>query len=169
MPPIPSRRDFLRGEIRTPDILRPPGATVRGFERACTGCGDCIAACPEAIIQSDPRGGVLLDLASGACTFCGACGRACPTDALAEERQGDWPWVAQVSQECLSLNRISCRACEDSCEARAIRFHLQVGGVSRPIIDDSACTGCGACVGSCPAAAVSLVRVSHPKLEACQS
>lgn len=70
----------------------------------------------------------------------------------------DWPWRASVSADCLSLNRTACRACEDACDARAIRFRLEVGGNARPIIDDVACTGCGACIAICPAAAVSLTR-----------
>lgn len=162
-----SRRAFLRGNFGDPEVLRPPGAAESGFERACTGCGDCVTACPEAIIRADARGGVLLDLSLGACTFCGDCARACPTAALSEARMGDWPWRASVSSACLSLNGVACRTCEDACEPRAIRFRLELGGRARPVIDDEACTGCGACIAICPAGAVSLDRVTRPETEKC--
>ncbi|SNS51627.1 ferredoxin-type protein NapF [Tropicimonas sediminicola] len=167
--PIPtSRRDFLRGSLRGGEFLRPPGARPAGFERACTGCGDCAAACPEAIIQTDNRGAVRLDLALGACTFCGDCARACPTDALSADRLGDWPWVATISAECLSLNAVSCRACEDACEPRAIRFRPALGGRAQPIVDDEGCTGCGGCISICPVGAVSLSHRAPAECEVTQ-
>jgi ferredoxin-type protein NapF len=163
-----SRRELLGGRsVKT--VLRPPGALERGFATSCTGCGECAAACPQAIIHTDNRGAVLLDLSRRACTLCGECARACPTGALAEERVADWPWRASVSADCLSLNRTACRACEDACDARAIRFRLEVGGNARPIIDDVACNGCGACIAICPAGAVSLARVHNiqPESKVC--
>ena len=168
MPTPTSRRDILRGQLRGSDVLRPPGSLTVGFARACTGCGECAAACPEAIIRTDNRGGVLLDLSFGACTFCGACARACPTDALAEERLADWPWTAAISNDCLSVNAVSCRACEDACEARAIRFRPALGGRAHPSVDAAGCTGCGACIAICPVGAVSLSQSAHAALEVTQ-
>jgi heterodisulfide reductase subunit A len=46
---------------------------------ACTGCGDCVAACPfGAIALAD--GAALVDGAG--CKGCGACAPVCPADAI---------------------------------------------------------------------------------------
>ncbi|NMC50307.1 MAG: 4Fe-4S binding protein, partial [Desulfovibrio sp.] len=45
----------------------------------CTGCGACVAACPEQAVSLSPHGPVL-DRTT--CLGCGLCARACPHDAL---------------------------------------------------------------------------------------
>lgn len=151
-----SRRSFLRGRLsRTePPRMRPPGA-VAAFSDLCTRCGDCARACPEAIIVRHPSGDPVVDFSKGACTFCNACAEACETGALVAGTPPDWPWRAVIGDSCLSLNGISCRACEDACEPRAIRFRLMTAGRAAPILDPDQCTGCGECASTCPAAAVS--------------
>lgn len=67
----------------------------------------------------------------------------------------DWPWTATITDTCLSLGGISCRACEDACEPRAIRFRLMTGGRAAPTLDPEQCTGCGECAFTCPTGAVS--------------
>mgnify|MGYP001180929629 CR=1 FL=1 len=47
---------------------------------ACTGCGDCIAACPEdALGQVEGRAALI---APDACTYCTACEDLCPVQAI---------------------------------------------------------------------------------------
>jgi ferredoxin-type protein NapF len=70
------------------------------------------------------------------------------------------PRRAAIAPGCLALNRVVCRSCGEVCEARAIRFAPAVGGASAPEVDPALCNGCGACVGACPAAAVSLVAAA---------
>lgn len=155
----PARRNFLGGRFRRLDAnaMRPP-RTVPGMEDLCTGCGDCATACPEAIILVDRDRRPVVDLTRGECTFCGDCATACPTGALDPALAPDWPWRAQIGARCLSLQGVFCRACEDSCDARAIRFRLETGGRSQPLIDMGQCTGCGACASVCPSHAVGFVR-----------
>lgn len=159
--PSASRRAFLCGRAARPSVPRPFGAIeAMAFEEACNSCGDCARVCPEGIILRDGEGFPVVDVREGECTFCGDCIEACQTGALVEGTP--WGWVAGLSAEsCLSVNAISCRTCEDQCEAGALRFRLQTGGRAIPEIDTEACTGCGACASSCPNGALGLVPASQ--------
>ncbi len=64
---------------------------------------------------------------------------------------------AAIASRCLSLEGVACRICGEHCDAGAIRFHLRVGGAALPEVTAD-CTGCGTCVGVCPAAAISMVE-----------
>lgn len=156
-----SRRDFLRADFLRPEVVRPYGAVASpSFEKLCDGCGDCAAACPEAIVLRAEDGLARIDLTLGECTFCGKCTEACPTGALSVEGQESWNWVARVGDACLSIRGVTCRTCEDFCDERAIRFRLETGGRSRPLIDEAGCTGCGACASTCPEGAISFARLT---------
>ena len=63
--------------------------------------------------------------------------------------------IIQVSEHCLALSEIACRACEDVCAARALRFRPRLGGVDLISVDAAACTGCGDCLPVCPINALS--------------
>ncbi|WGW03630.1 ferredoxin-type protein NapF [Tropicibacter oceani] len=166
MAPSHSRRDILRGSLRgsRSTIMRPPGAQP-DFDRLCDDCGACSRACPERIVRHAKSGGPELDFSHGACTFCGDCARACPTGALVEAEVGNWPWRATIGQSCLSHQGIACRACEDACEPRAIRFRLETGGRAVPVLTQDQCTGCGECAFTCPAGAVAFERRQPAKSE----
>lgn len=167
-----SRRSFLRGAF-TGDpagpatLPRPLGAWSEAvFAEACTGCGDCARACPEHLIRRDAAGLAFMDVSQSACTFCGACTEACETGAL--DADTPFPWRAQAGAGCLSASGVQCRACEDFCDERAIRFRLQTGGRALPEIDTDTCTGCGACIAPCPADAITLIETrpaSGPETE----
>lgn len=154
-----SRRAFLRfASPPKSDAIRPPWSDEKSVLAHCTGCNDCVKACPEKIISLDEARRPVLQFDNGYCTFCGACAEACPTDAIDSSRELDWPWIAEIQPTCLSLQAVMCRTCEDVCEPRAIRFKLALGGKSEPIVDNNQCTGCGACANSCPAQAIDIKR-----------
>ncbi|MCB1358613.1 MAG: ferredoxin-type protein NapF [Maritimibacter sp.] len=169
-----SRRQFIRGAFASeapasaparPRVPRPCGAAAEAvFVAACTGCGDCARACPEQMIRRDAAGLPAMDFNVSACTFCGACIEVCETDALSPGTA--WDWQAEVTASCLSATGVQCRACEDFCETRAIRFRPQTGGRALPRIDTGACTGCGACIAPCPAGAITLIETRPAKAEA---
>ncbi|WP_425607339.1 ferredoxin-type protein NapF [Roseibium sediminicola] len=150
-----SRRAFLKLSRQTREVsISPPRSDETTLAAHCTGCSDCVTACPEKIIVLGSDRRPLLDFDKGACTFCDVCAEACPTDAIDSTRELDWPWKAEVQNTCLSMNGVMCRTCEDVCEPRAIRFKLALGGKSAPLVDFAQCTGCGACAHSCPAQAI---------------
>ncbi len=157
-----SRSQFLRGDFsgeRSP--IRPPWSLPEAqFSATCTGCGDCVAACPRGVIRRGRAGLPMLDFSVGDCDFCAACAQSCKTAALSLARQADavspWRVRAELAGECLAQRGVLCRICGDHCEAGAIRFRLSVGGGSKPQIDVLACTGCGACYRPCPTQAIAL-------------
>jgi ferredoxin-type protein NapF len=139
--------------------LRPPWALGEAaFTAACECCGNCVEACPEKVLTVGTSGYPEMDFARGGCNFCAACVEACPGTALTKNGHGPWSILAHFAPSCLSLQGIICRLCEESCEARAIRFTPLYGGLALPQIDASACSGCGACVSACPAQAIALGR-----------
>jgi ferredoxin-type protein NapF len=49
-----------------------------------------------------------------------------------------------------------CQTCKDACGDGAIRFVYAAGRIPEPQVDLDRCTGCGACVAPCPAAAIEI-------------
>lgn len=169
MTSLEGRRNFLRGRFQQSDAraIYPPGAQD-AFADLCTGCGDCVTACPQAIIVKPGTALPTVDFARGACTFCGSCAEACSSGALLADAVAGWPWRAVTQATCLSVQGVACRACEDACEPRAIRFRLMTAGRAVPEIDQTRCTGCGECAFTCPAQAVRFDRFDLAEKEIVQ-
>lgn len=143
--------------------MRPPWALDEArFADLCEACGKCRTACPEKVLVSASGGLPQVSFESSHCTFCGACAEACPSGALSlfeedgERRRAPWVARAAVASSCLSISGVACRVCGEQCEARAIRFQPALGGRSLPVVDAALCTGCGACVGPCPAKSITI-------------
>lgn len=153
-----SRRQFLRGDLSGQKApRRPPWALPEAeFLAACTRCGACVPVCPEKIVVVE-RGYPRIDFGRGACSFCGACAAACQPGAL-KAAPGERPWriLPVFGEKCMARGNVVCRTCGDACEAAAIRFRPRLGGAALPEVDEEKCTGCGACVAPCPAAAITL-------------
>ena len=111
--------------------------------------------CPQTS-SSRARGLSAVDFSRGACDFCGACADACPESLFTGRDSTPWNVKARVGADCLSTRGVTCRVCAEWCDARAIRFRLEVGGRAHPEISDAACTGCGECVAVCPANAIAM-------------
>lgn len=155
--------DRLRGR---PAPIRPPGSCPEPeFDALCTRCGDCRTACPEAIVVAGGGNLPEVDFSRGACTFCGRCAEACATGAIPGE--GSWPYRARVGASCLETQGVTCRVCETTCEALALRFRPMTGGRSDVSVDMTRCTGCGACVAVCPVSAIAMIRTSFAEEPAC--
>lgn len=157
MPEQVSKRAFLRGQFQERSHIRPPGAEAQVSE-LCTRCGKCAEACPTNILFYDNNGlpavefGQTVEPAMGPCLFCSGCADVCEPGAI--RPASAWAVRASILPSCLSYNGVACRACEDHCDRRAIRFHLMTGGRSVPEIEPDLCTGCGACAPSCPSRSI---------------
>jgi ferredoxin-type protein NapF len=64
--------------------------------------------------------------------------------------------VAVIGDGCLAEAGIVCRSCGDCCPESAIRFRPRIGLPPQALVNESACTGCGECVGACPGEAITL-------------
>lgn len=154
-----SRRDFLSGRPQQMFRPLPPGADAASLA-ACTGCGDCVEACPEAILRiSDHR--VIVDFTGGECSFCGACAEIC--DEAVFTGSAVMHHRIAIAGTCLARRGVTCMTCRDACPEAAIRFRPRIGGPFLPELDPFACTGCGACIAPCPADAISAApeEVAH--------
>jgi ferredoxin-type protein NapF len=159
----PSRRRWLLGRRAAPAPLRPPWARLEGFTDACTRCGACLDACPEAILVPGDGGFPEVDFRRGGCSFCGACAELCPEPVFDFDASRPWDLAAAVGEGCLAGKGVFCQLCADICDRRAIAFVPRLRSAPQPRIDPAACTGCGACVAACPAEALSLGRIPAPE------
>jgi Na+-translocating ferredoxin:NAD+ oxidoreductase RNF subunit RnfB len=88
----------------------------------CTGCGMCIAECPQQILKNVPKERV------GSMVIC-------------SNRN---PVKAQVMKTC-KVGCIKCEICVKNCPEKCITM---VDGI--PVTDYAKCTSCGVCVQKCP-------------------
>ena len=151
-----SKRRFLRARVGEIELRPPWLVNPSAFTDDCTRCGKCIEQCPQHILAAGDGGFPRVEFGLGECTFCGECTTACEANLFQIDRGEAWHHTATVSDRCLTRLGVMCRSCEDACEPRAIRFPLVVGAVPGPVIDEQACTGCGACVKPCPENAISM-------------
>ena len=159
----PSRRAFLRGDISNRNGVRHLPWAAANFEDLCQRCDQCIAACEERVLVRGDGGFPSVAFQRGGCTFCQACARACSYGAINDSSEPAWTIKAAVGPACLEAKGITCRACGETCEARAIRFLLRVGGGAELHLSEENCTGCGGCVSVCPVNAVSMQAPVEPR------
>ena len=159
-----SRSQFLCAGLKNQRApIRPPWSCVEGdFLELCSSCGDCIVSCPQKILVSGRGHYPQVDFSVAECTFCAACADACETGAIHRGSNGkDLPWQmrAVINEHCLAVQKVVCRSCSEACDYNAIHFHLSPGCVSQPSVDEQVCTGCGACVSSCPTDAIAMRKL----------
>jgi ferredoxin-type protein NapG len=144
--------------------VRPPHALPEPeFLARCTGCGDCISACPHDVVFALPAGSGLraettpaLDLLSRGCHMCDGwpCVAACEPEALvrpdqAGEEPPAHPRLALVeidTDTCLAYLGPECGACAHACPVPGA---LEWEGGIRPVVNTDVCTGCALCREAC--------------------
>ena len=146
--------------------VRPPGALeADAFRKACTGCTDCLDACPyHAIRRLGPEFGVdacmpaIIPLESP-CYLCAdmPCIAACTTGALLPATPGEVRMGTAVLEKevCYLASGQPCDYCTSRCPLKSDAIALGEDGL--PVIHDGGCAGCGVCAYLCPADALAVV------------
>lgn len=144
--------------IRPPHALPEPEFLIK-----CTGCGDCISACPHDVVFALPAGSGLraettpaLDLLNRGCHRCDGwpCVAACEAGALVrpdpvEDAPPALPRLALVeidTDTCLAYLGPECGACAHACPVPGA---LEWEGGIRPVVKTDICTGCALCREAC--------------------
>lgn len=126
---------------------RPPQAVAEPlFMQNCTGCGDCVVACPYGLIQIQDQKAVL-QIDYCACDHCGKCTEQCQTGALSSEVRSDTELRPHFHRLCLQQQGRNCQFCRMACAVNAIRFDADS---KKMLLDNELCNGCGECKLSCP-------------------
>ncbi len=159
---VASRRALFARLRGGPEQLRPPWTgNEDDFLEACTRCGKCVAACPTGLIAKGHAGYPIVEFSRASCTFCGACAEVCEPACISRAPGPAWRLRARISQACVEPKGVTCRRCEEACDAAAIRFRPKLGGGATPSIDLELCTGCGACVAPCPVKAIAMNEMAE--------
>lgn len=165
------RRQFLRGQflnsLKTDqvknqghNVIRPPWTDLANFYEKCTACNACVNSCETQILKKGAGGYPEIDFNLGRkeCSFCQICVNVCEDNVFRPVSELAWMHKVEIRHHCLTQMGVECRACEDSCEQRAIRFKRVQTGISMPILNLENCNGCGACLSSCPTEAIQIKR-----------
>jgi ferredoxin-type protein NapG len=141
------------------NLQRPPGAIPdkKVFEKKCTGCGDCINACPYNVIFPvyDPKlqkSIPFMDVNVNPCLLCSdfPCIQSCNFDALVKWKKKEKPKFGQAKLNykfCLNHGEKDdfCNRCAESCPVKKVVTYKK----GKPMFSTD-CTGCGICVMACP-------------------
>lgn len=153
-----SRRDlFLRSKNSSDQDahrIAPPWTSRQRLAENCTGCGDCVDACPEEIISIGSDGLPALSFSETGCTFCRLCAMACEEPVFASFDTRPFPHRISVSEGCLSKSGVACQSCADVCPSGALKYDLSIRPVGGVVLKSADCTGCGMCQSVCPASAL---------------
>lgn len=149
----------LPGVPERPAAVLPPGAVDRKvFNVKCVACGLCITNCKGNCLSASTNlkrfGQPEMDFRRGYCLLgCNySCGHVCPTGAInwiprlarKNVHMGHATWKKDI---CIrTTDGVECTACSRKCPVGAI--HIVEGF---PVVDKTACIGCGACEHVCPA------------------
>ncbi|XDD43580.1 4Fe-4S dicluster domain-containing protein [Leptospira sp. WS60.C2] len=136
----------------------PPGA-ANDFFSLCTGCNECIFACPYAVlfpvtVNNGEKNYPHFDPNAKACHLCSdwPCINACPEQALlpyeVSENTPKFGKAKLIKEFCINekTGESTCNACFVTCPIeKTVKFKGNL-----PVFSGTTCTGCGLCVETCP-------------------
>jgi ferredoxin-type protein NapG len=174
-------KTLLRSRV---DVVRPPGAVVEeAFLSLCSRCGRCTIVCPNSALRLQGLENGLsntltpkLAPITGSCILpvdgCRNCIDSCPTQAL---QQVDFSTIGleDISSEikigtavlytnlCIPYKlEQTCLACFEVCPVEGAITMNEDEEPRKPVFDEEACFGCGACLNACPAIPKAIVLTS---------
>ena len=147
----------ISGQI--PFIMPPGAADIDWYLSNCIGCQACVAACPAEIIRIGDDSFPRLNYTNGYCQYnCTECADVCPADALLirhgmKQRTRIGLSVLYIGRCVVLTNGEACGACAEVCAPRALTMEpLEPGStLTKPVLDEEYCIGCGGCLHVCPA------------------
>ena len=166
-----------RGARALPAIAPPGSDGGTRLRTRCTGCNLCVAKCPTKVLKAATLeyglSGTMMpvmDFSRGFCDKgCVRCGEVCPTGAIRRMAKEEKPkakiGLATLAvgweKKCLARkDGHPCALCEKHCAYGAVKVAEETDKdgkkVRRPVVDASACVGCGACEHVCPAHVLSV-------------
>ena len=149
----------LKARVPKKGLLSPPGALkkITEFRKACTGCNECIYACPHnalmPVYQPNLKKDLpFIDVNMTACRLCSdwPCIHACKAGALLPLPEGKYPKFGKatfLTHNCLNsdFSIPICKLCTETCPVdKAIEM------TEESVVTGKSCTGCGLCVQVCP-------------------
>jgi ferredoxin len=156
--------DKVAPERQTP--LTPPGSlSVNNMAQHCTGCQLCVSECPNDVLRPSLN---LMNMMVPTMSYerghcrpeCTRCSEVCPAGAIKpidkEEKSsiqiGHAVWI---KKNCVAItDGVECGNCARHCPAGAIEMVLldenDEESPTIPVVNESACIGCGACEYVCP-------------------
>jgi ferredoxin len=149
---------------KAPGLILPPGAkSWKHYSGRCVGCQACVVSCPARVIRVQAfHAQPSLDYRVSGCQYnCVECGSVCPSGAIRrlsieEKHRTRVALSALTFERCVvSIRRDSCGACAEVCPTGAITMvsytESGIPRLTRPLLDQKYCTGCGSCFAACPA------------------
>ncbi len=127
-------------------------------EDKCTGCGNCVKACPRNVLElvavnkkvkiycnSHDKGAAVKKVCSAGCISCGKCERVCPVNAV----------VVKDNLAVIDFEKcIGCGLCVTVCPQNVIH-EIDKADKPKASILEEPCVGCGKCKKICPVNAIS--------------
>jgi len=156
------KRRLFRMDKHENLVIRPPyngGEAL--FIDQCTRCHECVTACETNIISIGSGGFPQVNFSDEECTFCERCSDVCPSNALDKSTYQAFDTKVTIDDKCFASNNIYCQSCRDVCDESAIKFDFFSQVIPTPTVNHDACTGCGACVSSCPQNSINITIKSE--------